>query len=349
MNRLSRGFASDNNSGIHPAVLNAIHRANSGHCRGYGDDLFTESAVETFKEQFGNEVDVYFVFTGTASNVLGIRTLTHSYNTIFCAESSHLNVDECGAPEYFTGCKVLTLPSPDGKISSDQIRPHLDAIGNEHQSQPRVVSITQPTELGTVYSIEELKHLARFSHENGMLLHMDGARLCNAAVNLGCSLREISGDTGIDVLSFGGTKNGMMNGEAIVFFKGELSRNFKYIRKQGMHLASKMRFISAQFIAFFEDDLWMHNAVHANDMARILAGEIENIPECSIVQNVEANAVFAIMPGEIIDRLRKKYFFYVWDSRRSVVRLMTSFDTKKDDINGFVSAMKELIAQQFAR
>jgi threonine aldolase len=264
--------------------------------------------------------------------VLGIRTLTQSYNTIFCAESSHLNVDECGAPENYTGCKVLTLPTPNGKIASDQIRPHLDAIGNEHQSQPRVVSITQPTELGTVYTIEELKLLAQFTQKNGMLLHMDGARLCNAAVSLGRSLREISGETGIDVLSFGGTKN-------------ELSKNFKYIRKQGMHLASKMRFISAQFIAFFEDDLWMQNARHANEMARFLARELEKIPECTIVQNVEANAVFIVIPNEIIEKLRKRYFFYVWDSNRSIVRLMTSFDTKKDDISGFISAMKELIAQ----
>jgi threonine aldolase len=345
MIELGRGFASDNNSGIHPIILNAIYHANSGHCRGYGDDPFTESAVETFREQFGNEVDVYFVFTGTASNVLGIRTLTQSYNTIFCAESSHLNVDECGAPENYTGCKVLTLPTPNGKIASDQIRPHLDAIGNEHQSQPRVVSITQPTELGTVYTIEELKLLAQFTQKNGMLLHMDGARLCNAAVSLGRSLREISGETGIDVLSFGGTKNGMMNGEAIVFFNRELSKNFKYIRKQGMHLASKMRFISAQFIAFFEDDLWMQNARHSNEMARILARELEKIPECTIVQNVEANAVFIVIPNEIIEKLRKRYFFYVWDSNRSIVRLMTSFDTKKDDISGFISAMKELIAQ----
>ncbi len=289
-------------------------------------------------------MDVYFVFTGTASNVLGIRTLAQSYHTIFCAESSHLNVDECGAPENFTGCKVLTLPTPNGKISSDQIEQYLDAIGNEHQSQPRIVSITQPTELGTVYSIKELELLARFSHRNGMLVHMDGARLCNAAVSLGCSLRKISGDTGIDVLSFGGTKNGMMNGEAIVFFNRELSKNFKYIRKQGMHLASKMRFISTQFIAFFENDLWIKNAQHANEMARILAGELAKIPECTIVQNVEANAVFAVIQKEIIEKLRKRYFFYVWDSNRSIVRLMTSFDTTKDDISGFISAMKELIA-----
>lgn len=345
---LKRGFASDNNSGIDPRILNALERANSGHCIGYGDDPFTHSAIERFKEQFGAEIDVYLVFTGTASNVLGIRSGAESYNSVICSDSAHLNVDECGAPENFTGCKLITLPTKNGKITCQQIEPLLNVFDVPHHSQPRVVSITQATEWGTVYKPAEVKEIAGFAHKHGMILHMDGARLSNAAASLHLSLKEITKDADVDVLSFGGTKNGMMIGEAVIFFNRELSKNFKYIRKQGMQLASKMRFLSAQFEAFLSNDLWLNNARHANMMARLLAQELEKIPQCRITQEVEANGVFATIPPECIDEIQKKYFFYIWDKEGPVIRLMTSFDTKEEDVMDFIEVLKKAIHDTIA-
>jgi len=341
--KVKRGFASDNNSGIHPEILNAINEANIGHCIGYGDDPYTEAALQKLSEIFGKNTEVYFVFTGTASNVLGIRSVCSSYNSIICAESSHLNLDECGAPENFSGCKLITLLSDDGKISPRLIEPHLDVFGNEHHSQPKIISITQSTELGTVYTPGEVSELSDFAHKNRMVLHMDGARLCNAAASLNLGLKEITGDAGVDILSFGGTKNGMMIGESVIFFHQELSRDFKYIRKQGMQLASKMRFISVQFTAFLKDDLWLKNAERANKMAALLAHGIENIPGCMVTQKVESNAVFAFIPFPVIDEIRKKYFFYIWDTVKPVARLMTSFDTTEEDIDVFLRTLKNLM------
>ncbi len=339
----SRSFASDNNAGVHPQVLEAIAAANQGHVIAYGDDLYTAAATEGFHEHFGKNIDVYFVFGGTGANVLGLKSVTESFQAVLCADTAHINVDECGAPEKFTGCKLLAVQTADGKVTADQLKRFLHGVGFEHHVQPRVISVSQSTEMGTVYTAKELKALARFAHDNDMLLHMDGARISNAAASLKVGLRQITKDVGVDVLSFGGAKNGMMYGEAVVFFDKSLSRDFKYLRKQGMHLPSKMRFISAQFETLLANDLWRHNAEHANRMAQLLAGELAQIPEIKITQKVESNGVFAVVPARYIPVLQKKYFFYVWNEETSEVRFMTSFDTTEDDIAAFVALVRKTL------
>lgn len=341
--KTTRGFASDNNAGVHPDILKAIESVNTGHVIGYGDDVYTDRAIRSIKGLFGEEVDVYFVFIGTAANVLGLTAITRTYNSIVCAECSHIHQDECGAPENYGGCKLLSVPTSDGKLSLEGINYHLHGFGFEHHSQPKVVSITQATEMGTVYTPGEIAEIADFTHKHQMLLHMDGARIANAAVTLGMEFREITADVGVDVLSFGGTKNGMMYGEAVIFFNPSLSEDFKYIRKQGMQLASKMRFIAAQFEAYLSNNLWKKNAEHANKMARILADKVAEFPEITITQKVEANGVFAKIPGEVIPVLQKEFFFYVWDEATSEVRWMTSFDTTEEDINGFVRVLEKVL------
>jgi threonine aldolase len=340
-----RGFASDNNSGIHPRILKAIDDANHGHFVAYGDDPFTKSALDRFKEVFGSSAHAYFVFTGTGANVLGLKAICSSHESVICTSVSHLNVDECGAPEHFIGVKLLAVATEDGKLSPQRLEPFLHARGNEHHSQPRVVSVTQPTELGTVYSLSELAAIGEFSRANELLFHMDGARLANAAASLGCGLRELTAGVGVDVLSFGGTKNGMMIGEAVVLFNPAYSLNFKFIRKQGMQLASKMRFISAQFSAYLGDGLWLQNARHANAMAALLASELKKVPGCAITQKVQANGVFLSVPRRCVDELRKRYFFYIIDEAGPVIRLMTSFDTGEEEIGDFVSALRNCVEQ----
>lgn len=341
--KVPKHFASDNFAGVHPDILKAIVSANSGHCKAYGADKYTDVAIKKFYDHFGDRIDVYFVFGGTAANVLGLKMITESYHGIICAESAHINVDECGAPEKFTGCKLFSLPSPEGKITVDQVSQYLPACGVEHHNQPKVISITQATELGTVYTPEEIETLAGYAHQHDMLLHVDGARLANAAAALDVHLSDISTDVGVDVLSFGGAKNGLMVGEAVIFFKRSLSKNFKYLRKQGMQLFAKMRFISAQFDAYLSNDLWLKNARHANEMAQLLASELEKIPELTITQKVQANAVFAIFPKTIIPVVQEKCYFYVWNERTSEVRLMTSFDTTKKEIKNLVTAIKDAL------
>jgi threonine aldolase len=338
-----RGFASDNNAGIHPEILNAIIEANSGHVVAYGDDPYTEKARSLFKKHFGEECEVFFVLTGTGANVLGLSAITEPYHAIVCTDTAHITVDECGAPEKYTGCKLINVSSSNGKLSPAQIEPFLHSVGFEHHVQPRVISISQSTELGTVYSLEEIKALSAFAHNHGMLLHMDGARLANAVVSLNCEFIDISNHAGVDVLSFGGTKNGMLFSEAVIFFKKELAENFKYIRKQGMQLASKMRFVSAQFIPYFEKEIWKTNASHANRMAKLLCEKISLIPGVKITQPVEANGVFAIIPEKTIKQLQEKYFFYIWNNETNEIRLMTSFDTQEEDIINFSATLKKLI------
>lgn len=340
---MKRGFASDNNSGIHPEILRAIYAANEGHVVGYGGDAITEMAIQRFKQEFGEQTDVYFVFNGTGANVLSLSTLTHSFNSVICAETAHIQVDECGAPEKLTGCKLLPVEVIKGKITPKGISKYLHGFDFEHHSQPKIISISQVTELGTVYSVDEIKAITTLAHEYGLFVHMDGARLANAAVALGLPFREFTVDAGIDVLSFGGTKNGMMLGEAVLFFNPELSKNSKYIRKQSMQLFSKMRFVSSQFLAYFSNDLWKQNATHSNKMAKLLEQEVMKIPAIKLTQEVEANGVFAIVPPEIIPQLQEKYFFYIWDEHRSEVRWMTSFDTEEDDIYNFTSLIKSLV------
>ena len=338
-----RSFASDNNAGVHPKILRAIERANRGHVIAYGDDPYSEAAVEKFREHLGNDIDVYFVFSGTGANVLGLKAITKPFHAIICADTAHINVDECGAPEKFTGCKLLLVPTADGKLRPEQIKPLLHGIGVEHHVQPRVISISQSTEMGTVYTPAEIKTLADFAHRHNLLLHVDGARIANAAVSLKAKLSEITTDVGVDVLSFGGTKNGMMYGEAVVLFGNNRTPQFKYIRKQGSHLASKMRYISAQFEALLANDLWKRNAAHANRMARMLARELRKIPAIEITQKVEANGVFAIIPKRFIPQLQRQYFFYVWNEEISEARFMTSFDTTEQDIRDFVALVKKIV------
>jgi len=340
-----RGFASDNNSGVHPQIFEALLNANISHCIAYGDDQYTHHAEEVFKMHFGSQSKTYFVFLGTGANVLSLKSITDSFHSIICAETAHIQVDECGAPEKFTGCKLLPVPTKNGKITPQSIKSLLHGFGFEHHSQPKVISITQATELGTVYTPAEIKELADLAHSFNMYLHVDGARIANAAVSLGISFNEMITQTGVDVLSFGGTKNGLMYGEAIVFLNNKLGENFKYFRKQSMQLASKMRFISAQFLGYFENDLWQQNAAHSNRMAKLLAAEINKIPEIKITQKVEANGVFAIVPHKIIADLQNEFFFYVWDEFANEVRWMTSWDTTEEDIYGFAAAIKKLLAK----
>ncbi len=339
-----KGFASDNNSGVHPEVLKAMADVNCGHTVAYGDDVYTEAAERAFRDVFGEEVEVHFVFTGTGANVLSLQALTRPHHAVVCAKTAHINEDECGAPEKFTGCKLLSVPTEDGRITVEQIRPFLHSIGFEHHSQPKVISLTQATELGTVYRPEEIREITSFAHGHGMRVHMDGARICNAAAALDLPLRSVTGDAGVDVLSFGGTKNGLMYGEAVVFFDPALADAFKYIRKQGMQLASKMRFMAAQFLAFFEDDLWLRSARHANRMARLLADRVSGIPGVSVSRDVEANGVFAVLPREAIPMLQDVFFFYVWDEEKSEVRWMTSFDTTEEEIEEFGSLLEKTLA-----
>jgi len=340
-----RSFASDNNAGVHPRMLQALERANRGHVIAYGNDYYTARAIDKFCDLLGEDVAVYFVFSGTGANVLGLKAITEPYHAIICAETGHINVDECGAPEKFTGCKLLTVPTSDGKLRPGDVKPLLHGIGVEHHVQPRVISISQSTELGTVYRPEEIKSLSDFAHHHNLLLHVDGARLANAAVHLKSSLRAITRDVGVDVLSFGGTKNGMMYGEAVVFFDQNLAPGFKFIRKQGSHLASKMRFISAQFDALLTNELWKKNAAHANRMAQLLARELAKLPTIEITQPVEANGVFAVIPRQYIPLLQKEYFFYIWNEAASEVRLMTSFDTTEEDIRKFVGLVRKTLKE----
>src|SRR5687767_6911087 len=338
-----RSFASDNNAGVHPEIIEALRAVNEGHVVAYGDDDVTARAIKLFKKHFGKDVEVFFVFGGTGANTLGLKAITKPHHAIICAETAHINVDECGAPEKFTGCKLLSLPTKNGKITVDQMLPFLDAVGFEHHVQPRVISVSQSTEMGTVYQPRELKKLSEFAHKNGILLHMDGARIANAAASLRKDFSSLTRDVGVDVLSFGGAKNGMMYGEAIVFFDQSLAKDFKYTRKQGTHLPSKMRFISAQFSALLSNDLWRVNAEHANDMAKLLAQELGRIPQVELTQQVESNGVFARLPKKYIATLQKRYFFYVWNEQTSEVRFMTSFDTTPDDISDFVALVKKTL------
>jgi threonine aldolase len=338
-----KSFASDNYAGVHPDVLQALIEANQGDCPAYGADSWTAQAVEKFKEHFGKDIDVYFVCTGTAANVLGLSSFLSSYQAVICAETAHINVDECGAPEKFLGCKLLTVPTGTGKLSVDLLEKYLSVIGNQHHVQPKVVSITQTTELGTLYTPEELKKLTTFAHKQGWYVHMDGARLYNAAASLKVSLKALTADVDIDFLSLGGTKNGMMLGEAVVFFNTKKAPDFQYIRKQGMQLVSKMRFISAQFTALLSHNLWLKNAQHANAMAQLLAQELRSIPEIDLANDIPANALFARLDQRYITALQKEYAFYVWDEAHSEVRWMTSFNTQEADVYAFVDTIKKII------
>jgi threonine aldolase len=343
LTKLTRNFASDNNAGVHPEIIQAITRANQGHVVAYGDDLYTRSAIKKFEEHFGSDIAVFFTFNGTGANVLGLQSLTRSFQSVLCSAYAHIYTDECGAPEKHTGCKLIPLPQDNGKITLESVRHAYHGIGDEHHSQPRVISITQSTEMGTVYRPEEIRALASFAHEHDMFLHVDGARIANAAASLGQNLRQATRDLGVDVLSFGGTKNGIMGGEAVVFFQPSLGKDFLYLRKQSMQLASKMRFIAAQFEALLTDDLWRRSAEHANRMALLLEKEISRIPQVKVVWKVEANGVFAQIPHHAIEKIKQRYFFYTWMEEEGIVRWMCSFDTTEEDIREFAGVVAEAV------
>jgi threonine aldolase len=335
-----RGFASDNHAGALPEVLEAVAAANAGHAPAYGADEWTARAQERFREHFGPEVRAFPVFNGTGANVLALRAALRPYEAVVCADTAHLNVDECGAPEQIAGVKLLTVPTPDGKLTPELVRPRLVRFGDEHAVQPRVVSISQSTELGTVYSPDEIQALAYLVHEEGLLLHVDGARLANAAASLDLPLRALTTDVDVDLLSFGATKSGAMCAEALVLLRPGLGEGVEYLRKQSMQLASKMRFLSAQLDALLTDDLWRRTAAHANAMARRLATGIDGAPGVTITQPVEANAVFATLPRPAAERLQKDWAFYVWDETTSEVRWMCSWDTTEEDVDAFAEAVR---------
>lgn len=343
MTTVRRAFASDNWSGIHPDVLAAITEANADHAPSYGDDLVTTEALRLFRQHFGDDAEVFFAFNGTGANVVGLQSLLRPFEAVICAEGAHINVDECGAPERFLGSKLIAVATSDGKLTPELVEIAAVGTGDEHHVQPRVVSITQSTEVGTCYTVEEVTALGRWSHEHGMKLHLDGARLSNAAASLGVGLGAFGASAGVDVLSYGATKNGAMGAEAVISFVPDES-SLHFIRKQSMQLASKMRFVSAQFVALLSDDLWRRNAGHANAMARRLADGVAGISGVSIAHPVEANGVFAVLPLSVIRALQRRHPFHVWDEATGVVRWMASFDTTEGDVDGFIALVAEVMA-----
>ncbi|MFI3264314.1 MAG: low specificity L-threonine aldolase [Rikenellaceae bacterium] len=338
-----RSFGSDNNSGVHPLIFKALEEANVDHAIGYGDDKWTEAATAKIKEVFGASADPYFLFNGTGANSVAIQSVTRPFNSIICATSAHIYVDECGAPQKMSGCAIVAIPTVDGKLSTELIEPYLNNFGVCHHSQPGVVYISQTTELGTVYTIEEIRAIADLVHSYGMYLHMDGARLANAAAFLGCSFKEMTVDAGVDVLSFGGTKNGMMIGESVISFKEEISLNMQYYRKQSAQLASKLRYLSAQFIPYLENDLWLENATAANNAAAKLYNSLKKYPSVEFTQKPETNQLFLKMPKEAIDKLLEDYFFYTWNEQNNEVRFVTSWDTTDKDISDLISSFEKVL------
>ena len=339
---MKRGFGSDNHSGISPEVLQAITAANIDHALAYGDDEWCARTEELFRREFGPQARVYFVFNGTGANVLCIDAMCRSHEAVVCAETAHINVDECGAPQRVVGCRLLTVDTPDGKLTPELVKTRLHGFGFEHHSQPKAISITQSTELGTLYTLDEIRALADLAHSYHMYLHMDGARLANAAVALGCTFKEMTTDLGVDCLSFGGTKNGMLMGESCVILNPALDIDMKYRRKQMTQLCSKMRFIAAQFEAYLTTGLWRRNAEHSNRMAQLLHEEVKKLG-VRVMYDVQVNSVFVQMPADIWHALQKEYFFYDWDEAQNVVRWMCSFDTTEEDIHSFIAALKRLL------
>jgi Threonine aldolase len=337
-----KSFASDNYSGIHPEIFEAIQRANSHHQISYGDDQFTEEANRLFEKEFG-KVTVLYTFNGTGANVTCLKCCTLPFQAVVCSEYAHILADECGAPTQSIGCSLLPLKTADGKLTPAMITPLINRIGNVHNTQPKVISISQSTELGTIYSIEELKALCDFAHANGMYVHLDGARISNAVAALGVSLKEATVDCGVDIMSFGGTKNGLMVGEAVLIFNEELKANAPYFHKQTAQLFSKNRFISTQFTALLTNNLWLRMASHANKMAQLLASEVGGLPGVKINRSVDANAVFVIIPVHVIQPLRAQYPFYEWDAETHEQRWMCSFDTTEEEVKEFAAALKNLL------
>ena len=352
-------FASDNAAGVHPAVIESLVEANAGHTLAYGADPWTKRATASFRDLLTPDIEVLFTWGGTGANVVGLQCLLAPWQGVICPDSAHIAVDECGAPERFTGCKLLTVPTPDGKLVPDQITDHLHALGDEHHVQPAVVSITQSTEMGTLYTADQVAAICDTAHANGLTVHMDGARIANAvAATAGTgathdegvsALRRLLVETGVDVLSFGGTKNGMMYGEAVVFLRPELGRNAKFVRKQGGQLPSKMRYVAAQFEALLANGLWIDNAANANAMATRLAARLATVEGVDVQGEPAVNAVFATLPHDLIAPLQDWAFFWVWDQAEALVRWMCSFDTTTDDVDRFADGVAWFIRQSTPR
>lgn len=342
-----RTFASDNWSGIHPEVLAAVVQANDGgHAPAYGADPWTAEAHRLLAEHFGESTRAHLVFNGTGANVVGLQSLLRPFEAVICAEGAHIDVDECGAPERFIGCKLLTVATPDGKLTPELATTAVTGIGDEHHVQARVVSIAQSTEVGTVYSVDEIESLADWAHGRGLLVHLDGARIANAAAALDVDLGAFGRSAGVDVVSFGGTKNGAMGAEAVLTFRDEAQAWLPFVRKQSMQLSSKMRFVAAQFVALLSNDLWLRNARHANAMALRLGMGASGVPGVELVHAVQANGVFVRLPPAVTTALQADYPFYVWDESTGVVRWMASFDTTEEDVDAFVARLAELMEGQ---
>lgn len=337
-----KSFASDNYSGVHPEIMKAIIQANSEHAISYGDDQFTQETNNIFEEIFG-EVNVLYAFNGTGANMVGLKCCTLPFQSVICAETAHICVDECGAPTQSIGCTLVGIPTPDGKLTPELIKPQLVHIGNVHHTQPKVISISQSTELGTLYDLNELKALSKIAHDNNMFLHVDGARISNAVAALGCSLKEATVDCGVDIMSFGGTKNGLMIGEAILIFNKELWKNASYLHKQSAQLFSKNRFIAVQFKALLKNELWRKMALHSNEMAQLMAAELGKIELVRITQKVQVNSIFVIIPKHAVEPLRKAYRFYDWNEATGELRWMCTFDTTAEDVTNFIEKLKSLL------
>lgn len=371
---MKHSFGSDNHSGVHPLIMEAIVKENNNFKTAYGDDPYTQEVLGRLEALLGGNCKALFVVNGTGANVVSLGAFTSSFHSILAPKTAHINVDECGAPEKFTGCKIIPLASPDGKVTPEEVTKSLTNFGEQHHSQPRILSISQPTELGTLYSPEEIKALADLMHSHNGYLHIDGSRISNAAAALGMPVKAFTADCGADVLSFGGTKNGLLMGEAVVVFNtsdatyknegGTSGRDFatnahntlrnnllqanilQYIRKQATQLYSKNRFIAAQFDAYLTDNLYIKLASHSNAMAKYLEKLLKEISQVQITQKVESNAVFAIIPKWLTEELLKKYYFYTWDEQTGEVRWMCSFNTQKENIEEFVADIKGLLANR---
>ncbi|MEV4973790.1 threonine aldolase family protein [Streptomyces scopuliridis] len=340
-----RGFASDNYAGAHPEVLAALAVANGGHQIAYGEDDYTDHLQRVMHSHFGPTAEAFPVFNGTGANVVALQALTDRWGAVICAETAHINVDEGGAPERVAGLKLLTVPTPDGKLTPELIDRQAYGWEDEHRAMPQVVSIAQNTELGTVYTPDEIRAICTHAHERGMKVHLDGARISNAAASLDVPMRTFTNTVGVDVLSYGGTKNGMLFGEAVVVLDSDAARAMKHLRKLSMQLASKMRFVSVQLEALLAGDLWLRNARHSNAMAQRLVDGVRTVDGVEILHPVQANAVFARLPHEVSVRLQRRFRFYFWDEKAGDVRWMCSFDTTEDDVDAFVQALKEEMAR----
>lgn len=334
-----RAFASDNYSGAHPDIVAAVAEANADHAQAYGADPWTARAEELLRAQFGENAACFLVFNGSAANVLCLRAMCRAWESVICPQTAHVNVDEAGAPEHIAGVKLQAVPTPDGKLTPALVEAQIGRIGDEHAVQQRVVSVSQSTELGTVYDADELAALADCAHAHDLLLHVDGARLSNAAAALDVPLRAIATDAGVDALSFGGTKNGLLMGEAVILLRPGLADGFEYLRKQTLQLASKGRFLAAQFIALLEDDLWRRNAGHANAMAARLHAALADVPGVQMTRAVQANALFAVLPAEATRALQDEWHFYTWNEATGEVRLMCSWDTTAEEVDAFAAAV----------